>query len=508
MSFLKRGFTSIIKRKSRNIILFVILFVITNLVLSGFSMKSASKESAKLARQKLGATVTYEYDMQKAMNASREETSSSSYSNDKSKRTMPKSEPVSLETAKSIATSKYVQGYNFVNSTVVNSDGINPVEETTTDDSSDSDDNAPSDMPGGMKDEGNSKNMISADFTLKGVLNSDSDEDFYNGNSEITDGRALSDDDIDSNYILVEEELAYDNNLSVGSKVKLVSSDETVTTEFEVVGIYNTSDTSSSSQPGRQMMNAMSPYNKIYCSYKAAQTMKGDNSEGDDAIDSAIYYLNDPENIDAFKAEALKKGVDEDTYKLDANDDEYQQMIQPIENVASVSDKVVIIVAVAGIVVLTLVVVLFTKERTYEIGVLLSLGESKFKLLLQFFSELLIIGVVAFGISIFSGNVIAQKMADSLLANEANVTETGKTVPSNGPGGQGGPGGQQFSGKGGPDGQSNSKVETIDTIDVKVTGNDLAKLAGLGVVIIFLSTALTSVSIMRYKPKDILTSRD
>ena len=183
-------------------------------------------------------------------------------------------------------------------------------------------------------------------------------------------------------------------------------------------------------------------------------------------------------------------------------------MIQPIENVASVSDKVVIIVAVAGIVVLTLVVVLFTKERTYEIGVLLSLGESKFKLLLQFFSELLIIGVVAFGISIFSGNVIAQKMADSLLANEAAVTETSKTVPSNGPGGQGGPGGGQFGGKGGPGGQSTSKVETIDTIDVNVTANDLAKLAGLGVVIIFVSTALTSVSIMRYKPKDILTSRD
>ena len=142
-------------------------------------------------------------------------------------------------------------------------------------------------------------------------------------------------------------------------------------------------------------------------------------------------------------------------------------MIQPIENVASVSDKVVIIVAVAGIVVLTLVVVLFTKERTYEIGVLLSLGESKFKLLLQFFSELLIIGVVAFGISIFSGNVIAQKMADSLLANEAAVTETSKTVPSNGPGGQGGPGGGQFGGKGGPGGQGTSKVETIDTIDVK-----------------------------------------
>lgn len=499
MSFLKRGFTSIIKRKSRNIILFVILFVITNLVLSGFSIKSASKESAKLARQKLGATVTYEYDMQKAMEASRSESDSST---DGGKRTMPTSEPVSIETAESIADSEYVQGYNFVNSTVVNSDTITPVEETTTDESSDSD-NAPADMPGGSsKEQGSGKQMISADFTLKGVLNSDSDEDFYNGTSEITDGRALSDDDVDSNYILVEEELAYDNNLSVGSKVTLVSSDETVSTEFEVIGIYKTSDTSTSSQPGRQMMNAMSPYNKIYTSYKAAESLKGESSTGDDTIDSAVYYLNDPENIDAFKAEAVKKGVDEDTYKLDANDDEYQQMIQPIENVASVSDKVVIIVAVAGIVVLTLVVVLFTKERTYEIGVLLSLGESKFKLLLQFFSELLIIGVIAFGISIFSGNVIAQKMADSLLANEATVTETSKTMPSNGPGGQ------DFGGKGGPGGQGTSKVETIDTIDVNVTAKDLAKLAGLGVVIIFFSTALTSVSIMRYKPKDILTSRD
>ena len=176
MSFLKRGFTSIIKRKSRNIILFVILFVITNLVLSGFSIKSASKESAKLARQKLGATVTYEYDMQKAMEASRSESDSST---DGGKRTMPTPEPVSLETAKNIADSEYVQGYNFVNSTVVNSDSINPVEETTTDDSSNSDDNAPSDMPGGMKGDGNNKNMISADFTLKGVLNSDWDSAKY-----------------------------------------------------------------------------------------------------------------------------------------------------------------------------------------------------------------------------------------------------------------------------------------------------------------------------------------
>lgn len=506
MSFLKRGFTSIIKRRSRNIILFVILFVITNLVLSGFSIKSASKESAKLARQKLGAVVTYQYDMQKAMEASRSEMNSAV---DGGKRTMLKSEPVNLETAKSLAKSKHVKGYNFVSSTVVNSSNINPVEESNDENSNTN--NGFNGMPGGDK---NGKMMISADFSLKGVLNSDSDEDFYNGISKITSGRAINDEDIESNYILVEEELAYDNNLSVGSKVTFVSSDETITTEFEVVGIYKTSDTSSSSQPGRQMMNAMSPYNKIYCSYKAAESLKGENGQGDTSIDSAVYYLNNPENIEEFKLEAIKKGVDEEKYKLDANDDEYQQMIEPIENIVSVSDKVVVIVAVAGIIVLTLVVVLFTKERSYEIGVLLSLGESKFKLLLQFFLELLIIGIVAFGISIFSGNIIAQKMADSLLANEASVTETNKTIPSNGPGGQEVPGGEGAhpSGQGmkqGNFGRKNMvKVEAIDTIDVNVTGKDLFKLAGLGVIIIFLSTSLTSVLIMRYKPKDILSNRD
>ncbi len=42
------------------------------------------------------------------------------------------------------------------------------------------------------------------------------------------------------------------------------------------------------------------------------------------------------------------------------------------------------LVAAAGIIILTLIVMMSIRERRYEIGVLLSLGESRAKVILQF----------------------------------------------------------------------------------------------------------------------------
>ena len=69
-----------------------------------------------------------------------------------------------------------------------------------------------------------------------------------------------------------------------------------------------------------------------------------------------------------------EKLIDTDTYSLQTNDQMYQQMLQPLNNVKSFAKNIVLLVGIAGAVILTLIVMLSIKDRRYEMGVLLSLG--------------------------------------------------------------------------------------------------------------------------------------
>lgn len=51
-----------------------------------------------------------------------------------------------------------------------------------------------------------------------------------------------------------------------------------------------------------------------------------------------------------------------------------------------------------------------------------------------------------------------------------------------------------------------SSTQEIDDLDIKLTGTDVAKLGGIALLISFVSTILASISIIRMKPKDILSS--
>ncbi|MDZ7543050.1 FtsX-like permease family protein, partial [Clostridium perfringens] len=142
-----------------------------------------------------------------------------------------------------------------------------------------------------------------------------------------------------------------------------------------------------------------------------------------DAIHNAIYYMDDPMNIESFKNDVKASGINLEDYKLDAKDSLYKQMMGPIENVGSFSKTMVIIVAIAGAVILSLIIILSLKDRRYEIGVLMSMGESRLKIISQLLVEIMIVACIAFSISTFTGNAVAQKIGTNLLQNEVNVTE-------------------------------------------------------------------------------------
>ncbi|QOE04556.1 ABC transporter permease [Bacillus amyloliquefaciens] len=470
MNFIKRAFWSMKAKKGKTFLQLVVFSVICIFVLSGLAIQSAAKKSSELARQQLGGSVTLQADRQKQM---------AQQQKDGEKRTF-ESTPISVSDAKKLTSLQHVKNYNFLTTASANAESFDAIKS-----SGESADNS----SGAGRFQGGGRQMISADISIEGVLSTALLDDFTDGSSKITDGRAITKTDADAKVAVINETLADQNKLKVGGSITVSSAaDDSVKTKLKIVGIYKTT---SSGDDQAQHFSFLNPDNKIYTPYTAAAALKG--SDNKNKISSAVYYMDDAKYIDSFVAAAKKTSIDDKTYALTTNDQVYQQMAGPIENVASFSKNVVYLVSIAGAVILGLIVMMSIRERKYEMGVLMAIGEKRWKLIGQFLTEILVVAVIAIGIASVTGSLVANQLGNQLLSQQVSSADDSQ---------------QQTSGWGGMFGQHSSGADVISTMQVNVSLNDLLILGGIGVAIAVIATLLPSVSVMRLHPKTILTKQE
>ncbi|EOD4725303.1 ABC transporter permease [Listeria monocytogenes] len=500
MNFFKRAWLSMKARKGRSVLQLIIFTVVCVLILSGFTIQSAADKASELAREQLGGTVTLTVDREKQMQSMRDEAASSDSSSTESKPQF-ESSPIDVSDANELAKLNHVASYNYYSSTQALASGFDPIE-SSGDTSSSSDETSTTTETQGPGGGQGGPQMVDADLSISGLLDSATSTDFEAGTSELTSGVAITSADKDKNVAMVEENLAEENDWKVGDSFTVTSSDGNTKVTLKIVGIYKTTDSGSDMAQNFSFLN---PYNKVYVPYTVANTIKG--SDYKNTVDSAVYTMDDAANISAFEKEAKKvDSIDWDTFKLDANDTLYQQMIGPINSVASFSKKVVYIVSIAGALILGLLVMMQVRDRKYEMGVLLAIGEKRGKLIAQFFVEILIVALVSFGLAAASSHYVAQLAGNQLLAQQNSSTnETTTSTENRGPGGggQGGPGGF---------GESVSNLtkntEQIKELDIQVTLEDMLKMGGIGIGIAFISVLLPAALVLRMNPKTILTKQE
>ena len=147
---------------------------------------------------------------------------------------------------------------------------------------------------------------------------------------------------------------------------------------------------------------------------------------------------------------------------------------------------------IAGIIILSLVLAFWIQGRVHETGILLSIGVSKFNIISQYIIELLLISILAFGGSYLSSKVISQNIGNTIVAQASK--QAVQDVKN-------GFGGLSL----GNDANSSLATRTVDEIDVKVEFEELIYVYVIGTVIIILSVMASSASIIRLKPKEILS---
>ena len=513
MNFFIRGLLTIKEKKGRSIILLLVMLAVCITMITSFGIQSGADAAAVLARQKLGAEVTVSQNMENMINKQRESSSSTS-EDGKPERIEMNKESVPLDYIDILSESGYVKGYLASISTSANLTDLLAVgaddedDETTTTDEIDSnqDQGMGQNMPGG--DMGSGKEFVSrGDVTLSGINDFTMTSSYQNGDLELTDGSYITEDNLDENVVMVEETFAEENDLEVGDKftienVTLDDSDESATTiELEVIGIYKSSETVDTM--GFNDTSKLT-YNTLYVPYTVVATINGETDVT--AVDSLTFYLNDPANVDAFVEYGENSSIDLETFTLDANNQAYEQMMEPINNVAKFAKITTIVVTIFGGLILALIIMLSIKDRINEIGMLMALGERRIKIILQFMVEALVILVIAIGIAIGSGNAISNKIGDVLLENEITQEESDSNS-NNKKAMQGGPGGGRMNSS--RDGfNKNAQSESIDEINVDISMSDMLDMAGLSIFVVMLATIIPSIMIMRYNPKKILSKHN
>ena len=477
-SMIKNALLSLKKNIGKTILLFVIIVVITNLVIAGLSIQSATQKSMDQIRSSLGNDVTLSVDFRNMM------------------KNREPGEAVSDETsltttmADSLKDLKYVESYHYQISTSADSDSISAVETESDNSNNQQDTNKPNDQSEQASNQG--------DFTISANTTMEYLDSFTNSNYTLTDGRLLTSDDANTNNCVIETNLASDNDLSVGDTFTITTTvnDETIIQELTIVGIY---EIQSTNEIGAAHFN--NPVNTIYTDLSVGQTLTGSSEN----ITSAIYYLDDPENVEAFVELAKKKSdIDFDTFSLDANNRLFQQNASSLESMQSFAKMFVWIVVIAGSAILCLILALTIRNRYYEIGVLLSLGQSKVKIIAQQLIEIGLIAVVAFVISLGTGQLTSHYMGNMLESSSSlNVMQMDQK-------------GDQPN-----DNQQKTNTQTKENflgnmiqgpsnqeLDVSITGENVVQLAGVTAAICIVSIAVPAAYVLRLTPRQILSRKE
>lgn len=418
MNYWNRALCSVTRRKGKSVILFAVIFILGNVIAGSIAIQQSTANVEKKIKHDLGATVSVDFDYQKMM--------------DEGKTSTPPS--LKVEDIKKMGESPYVKefDYNVKSSLVVKK--IKTYE---------------------MKN--------AADFVgMPKLLNLKGNNlleplDFKDKKVKLVEGRTFKQEEINSgkDVAIMSKKVAEENGFNVGDKVVLDSlvvdykqdgSQEELASQdhpVEIIGLFEPTSVEKKKSDGKEQqgMNEQfmetEQFNTLYMPNDAVMTInkaefdKGKellperykNADGTEAtVDDMnqivpVYILKSPEDVEAFKEEA--KSFIPEGYKLTASTDQYDQVGGTFKKMSQISGYVVLLAIGATLLIISLVVILFLRDRKHELGIYLSLGETRAKVMQQVLIELLLISLVAMCVSLITGNVLGKIVSESLIASDA-----------------------------------------------------------------------------------------
>lgn len=460
MNLWKRAFLYTIRKKGKTLILFLVLFILSTFVLSGLSILSAAQQSALNLRQSVGGSIQLVRDEENSRNWIYQQAPGGTLVD-------YIGSPITDHEIEKIMQVEGIKAYNGVGDGSVFARDFSFISGIQFSERSDY-----SRMPS--------------------VTNSKYFKYFQRGAFQLTEGRHISPED--DHVVLISTALAEKNGLKLGDTIAVQCNYDAggyPDVTLEIIGIYK-----STVDDGQFHTTSTDKRNRLIIDHQAMQEiMMTDTIQYDNGVE---FFVDDPQNIDHIVSEIQKLDLDWDCLKLTVDNSAYEAVASSLTAMHSMITGLIAGIGVVSVGILALILHMWIKQRIHETGILLSVGVSKGRIILQYIAETLLIAVAAFGLSYFSSSMIAQGTSDFLfgqIAEEQPVIEleapddgsefldiTGQYIP-----------------------YDTSDMVTPQDIEVQVTGSHLFLVYLLGVCVAVLAVTLASQSVLKMKPKNILS---
>ena len=417
MSIFNRAYLYIIRKKVRSSILFLIVTLISFFILSGSVLNTTVNNISK----NLYKDVNFGFNIESADKSNKE---------------------IENDTLKKIEELKGITTKNYIFSKPVTVEGKKVVQENQNIT---------------LNDEIKNKSNL---VMMNGITASKSNIDFKSEVLKLEKGRHIEEND--KNKIMIHEKFAELNNVNLGDKIKLAQEGKVL--EFEVVGIYSGEKTNTFNGLSSDFIE-----NTVYTDYKASQELS--NLIANNKVTSVEYGVEDPTKLDDVIKTVENLGIN--NLMVSKSNKNYELITSSVESITKITNMIRIGSVIVGVVILSLILMFWARERTYEIGILLSLGTSKVNLVLQFVVEVLLVTIVG----LITALGMEMTTIKYLASNVGSIFSEG--LP---------------------------KTIADELMKMSVNGIDIINLVIVMVAIVIISVVVALLPILKMKPKKILTN--
>lgn len=449
MNFITRSILYISRKKGKTVSLFLLVFVVAVFLISCFEIMEASEHLSRDIRTSLGAA----FYIRASTNISVSENGETQMNDGNTH--------ITQEVIDEIMGLGNIKFCNPINYGFAKSDSVQFV-------------------PGEMHTEDNNMGKITA-LSYSALA-----PDFADETVTLVEGMPII--ATDRARILISEQLAALNNLSVGDKItlthaKLIERDgeyvddipvKTAFIEVEVSGIYQINIEDTALTPTAGVAD-----NEIYSSPDVLDTLM--ESEPGVYTGEVDFYITDPAELQSITRDVqLVSDIDWTSHFIRTNDFQYSKISEQLFSLVDLMKILLVCISVVSTIILTLILTMRVQGRIQEVGMLLSVGISKRRILGQFILEILFVAVAAFILSYVATFGVTKIIAESvfreiqphLLNDDALTGNCDRTTLT-----------------------SYLHLGVFKTIIIYL----------LQAIVVFFSTLASSIMIMRLKPKEILS---
>lgn len=265
------------------------------------------------------------------------------------------------------------------------------------------------------------KNVVS----LEATNNTKRNILFSSGVFTMKEGKNIEEND--KNSIIVHEEFAKQNNLKLGDEVELElldieKSGKTKSHKFKIIGTFT-----GKKQETYTGLSSDFSENMVFVDYSTSQEILN-KSENNKIANKILMYSGSAESTDLALNKLKELKIDESKYFVEKDSNAFEESLEAVSGIKHIIKIMTYSIMLGGMVVLSLVLILWLRERIYEIGIFLSIGISKIQIIMQFIFELIFISIPSIISSLFLGNVLLKVIVDGFINSEDSMISGGSLI--------------------------------------------------------------------------------